>query len=317
MNHYVKADRMIGELVKSGKKKFILFPFGEQGTLVKSILNNRYGIEEELIVDNKLSKISCNKKIVSIEELENVNMDNKLVLLTSDSNKIYSEIRYELLQYVPFDKIVDIFSVSMYFDKKVFWEKPYSNHPRLCALETTAREIYYNKVEGAIAECGVYKGWFANYMSRFMPDRKFYLFDTFSGFDERDIDEKEKNYSAEFRKTPNFHDTSVEIALNNIAWRANTIVRKGYFPDTAAGLEDERFAFVSLDTDLYKPILAGLEFFYPRMNPGGVIFVDDLGHKDLLGVREAVVEFCKKEKIGYISAFDGIDATAIIVKPLE
>ena len=100
MNHYVKADRMIGELVKNGKNKFILFPFGEQGMLVKSILNNRYGIEEELIVDNKLSKISCNKKIVSIEELENVNMDDKLVLLTSDSNKIYSEIRHELLQYV-------------------------------------------------------------------------------------------------------------------------------------------------------------------------------------------------------------------------
>lgn len=183
-------------------------------------------------------------------------------------------------------------------------------------METAAREIYKNGVDGAIAECGVYKGGFANYMSRFMPDRKLYLFDTFSGFDKRDIDDVEKKLSCNFLSRTNMDDTSVTIALNNIGYRANAIVRQGYFPDTAVGLEDERFAFVSLDTDLYKPILAGLEFFYPRMNPGGYIFVDDMGHKDLLGVRKAVIEFCEKEKIGYVNIFDGTDTSAIIVKPL-
>ena len=112
-------------------------------------------------------------------------------------------------------------------------------------------------------------------------------------------------------------DTSVELVLSNMAYRSNAIIRKGYFPETAIGLEDERFAFVSLDTDLYKPIMAGLEFFYPRMTGGGVIFVDDLGHPELPGVRKAVIEFCKKEKIGYISISDGTDTTAVIAKPLS
>ncbi|MDR1267790.1 MAG: TylF/MycF family methyltransferase [Holosporales bacterium] len=47
------------------------------------------------------------------------------------------------------------------------------------------------------------------------------------------------------------------------------VFRKGYFPDTAASDADEKFAFVSLDTDLYQPIHAGLEFFYPRLHEGG------------------------------------------------
>ena len=101
-----------------------------------------------------------------------------------------------------------------------------------------------------------------------------------------------------------------------MAYRSNAVIRKGYFPETAIGLEEERFAFVSLDTDLYKPIKAGLDFFYPRLARGGVIFVDDLGHPELPGVRKAVIEFCKKEKIGYVSIPDGTDSTAVIVKPL-
>lgn len=118
MNHYLKADRVIADLIEKGNKKFILFPFGEQGNLIKSILNNRYGVEEELIVDSKLAKISKNPKIISLADLKNVDMSEALVLLTSDNENIYSELRYQLMQYVALEKIVDVFSVSMYFDKK-------------------------------------------------------------------------------------------------------------------------------------------------------------------------------------------------------
>lgn len=316
MNHYLKADRVLSNLIKQGKKKFILFPFGEQGILIKDILNKRYGILEEYIVDNRLAEISNDKKVISLKDIEKIDLKDKLVLLTSDNEEIYSEIRYQLMQYVDLKYIVDVFSYSMYFDREMYYAVTDFRHPRLAALEAAAREIYNNEVRGAIAECGVYRGWFANYMSRFMPDRKLYLFDTFSGFDRRDIDADEEKMSNKFREKTNLDDTTVEVALNNIAYRANAVVRKGYFPETAVGLENEKFAFVSLDTDLYKPILAGLEFFWPRLSPGGCIFVDDLRHPELLGVRKAIIEFCKKESIGYLSIPDGTDATAVIVKPL-
>lgn len=316
MNHYLKANRVIENLVKNGNKKFILYPFGEQGMMIKRILNERFGIEEQYILDNGLAGIAENKKIKPVNYLSEIDMDEMLVLLTSDNEGIYSEIRFQLMKYVRLEKIIDVFSYSMYFDPKVYYDTTDFRHPRISALEAVSREIYYNKIEGAIAECGVYRGKFANHMSRFMPDRKLYLFDTFSGFDSRDIDEKEEELSYKYRSKNNLDDTSAEVALSNIAYRANVIVRKGYFPDTAIGLEEERFAFVSLDTDLYKPILAGLEFFWPRLSPGGVIFVDDLRHPELLGVRKAVIEFCRRESIGYMSLPDGTDATAVISKPL-
>lgn len=309
--YFLKADRVIKRLLNEGKREFALFPFGERGMMVKDILNRRYGVHERYIVDNGLSSLGG----LSLDDLKKRDVDDLIILLTSDNEEIYSDIRFELMQRFPIEKIVDLFSDSMYFDPEVRYEN-YQSHPRLAALEANAREIYLNHVEGAIAECGVYRGNFANHMSRLMPDRKLYLFDTFSGFDGRDIDERECEWSKEFRKEyGTLADTTVESALEKIGYRYNAVVRQGYFPDTAKGLEDERFAFVSLDTDLYKPILAGLEFFYPRLNPGGVIFVDDLGHHQLLGVREAVVKFCKQENIGYISIPDGTDSTAVIVKP--
>lgn len=316
MNHFLKADRVIKDLVVKGYKKFILFPFGEQGNMIKGILNNRYGIVETYIVDNGLAGISSSDKIISLEQMKQLDLSDQLILLTSDNEAVYSELRYQLLQCVSIDKVIDVFSYSMYFDEKVYYEDPLNSHPRLQALERAACEIYKNGVEGAIAECGVYKGHFSNHMSRCMPDRRLYLFDTFSGFDKRDVDKIEEGDSGSFRKRENFDNTSVEEALGNIGYRANAIVRKGYFPDTAKGLEDEKFAFVSLDTDLYKPILEGLNFFYPRLNMGGYIFVHDLGYKDLLGVRKAVVEFCKKKNIGYVSIFDRCSCTAVIAKPL-
>lgn len=324
VHYYQKANRMISELIKQGKKKFILFPFGERGQLVKSILNERYGIEEEWIVDNGIAKVSQNNKIIELTDLEKIDMSDMLVLLTSDNEKIYSELRYQLMQYVEFDKIIDLFSISMFYDSQVYYEgeywrstkSDYLHEPRICMLETAAREIYKNNVGGAIAEFGVYQGEFANYMSRCMPDRKFYLFDTFSGFDKRDIDEKEDGFSGEFRQVLDLTDTTAERAVNNIAWRANTVIRKGWFPETTVGLENEQFAFVSLDVDLYYPTLAGLEFFYPRMSPGGYIFVHDFGAHILLGVREAVIEFCKKENVGYVTFRDGASTTAVVVKPL-
>jgi len=72
---------------------------------------------------------------------------------------------------------------------------------------------------------------------------------------------------------------------------------KGYFPDTAKGLEDERFAFVMLDLDLFAPTMAGLEFFYDRMTPGGYLFLHDFNNSDCIcGVFEAATSFFKEKE---------------------
>jgi len=67
----------------------------------------------------------------------------------------------------------------------------------------------------------------------------------------------------------------MEDVLSNIGDTANIVVRRGYFPETAIGLENEEFSFVMVDFDKYEPTLAALEFFYPRVHKGGFIFVHD------------------------------------------
>ena len=125
--------------------------------------------------------------------------------------------------------------------------------------------VYDRNLQGAVSEAGVYKGDFAEEINRCFPDRKRYLFDTFEGFNQRDIldEQGESMIEAEYLK-----DTSEDLALKRMPYADNCIIRKGYFPDTVKGLE-EKFVFVSLDMDLYRPTLEGLEYFYPRMCGGG------------------------------------------------
>ena len=184
---------------------------------------------------------------------------------------------------------------------------------RMASLELAAREIQLNSVSGNLAELGVYKGDFAKYLNELFPDRKLYLFDTFEGFDERDV-KKEVNTGFSTGKQ-DFSDTSVELVLSKMKNRDQCIVKKGFFPASAAGVEDT-FCFVSIDADLYDPILSGLEFFYPRLAKGGYIFVHDFNNEEYKGARQAVIEFCRNHNASYVPVAD-MGGTAIISKSLS
>ena len=89
-------------------------------------------------------------------------------------------------------------------------------------------------------------------------------------------------------------------------------IHEGYFPETIKGLENEIFALVNMDADLYNPTIAGLEFFYPRLSPGGVMLVHDYNPK-WEGVMKAVDEFSRKIPESVISLPD-MDGTVMIIK---
>ena len=58
---------------------------------------------------------------------------------------------------------------------------------RLAALRLIADQIRERNAAGQTAELGVYQGAFAAEIGRLFPDRRLYLFDTFEGFDEQDL----------------------------------------------------------------------------------------------------------------------------------
>lgn len=200
---------------------------------------------------------------------------------------------------------------------------------RLASLRLLAEQIRERDVPGSIAELGVYQGAFAAELNRLFPERKLFLFDTFEGFAEKDlITERKLGGRNAFAVAGDFSDTSVDIVLGRMCCHEYVYICRGRFPEslskgaipangkttvTADDLKAEHYAGVSLDTDLYEPTRAGLQYFYPRLNPGGFILLHDYHSTQYPGVHRAAVEFFKEHGI-YCTPIADIHGTAVIIK---
>ena len=104
-------------------------------------------------------------------------------------------------------------------------------------------------VPGDVAELGVYRGDFAVLLNLAFSERRLHLFDTFDGFDERDIAaERENSYSG--AKAGDFGDTAKDGVDKRLFFREKRRVPQGIFPRIRSKrCEDLRFAFVSIDAD--------------------------------------------------------------------
>lgn len=172
------------------------------------------------------------------------------------------------------------------------WSQDYCRYNTLHLL---AEEIRNNKVEGCLAELGVFQGDFAKLINAEFPERDFYLFDTFKGFDEAqkqyDVDQGYMTFVTKKNSHVNwFGDTNIKVVLDKMTAPDKCIIKKGLFPDTIPDGE-VKYALVSLDCDLYLPILEGLKYFYPRLESGGYIMLHDYNVKDYQGVRQAVKDY--------------------------
>jgi len=72
----------------------------------------------------------------------------------------------------------------------------------------------------------------------------------------------------------------------------------GWIPQVFQTLPERDWAFVHLDVTLYEPTLAALEYFYPRLNTGGVIICD--GSIFCPGAKKAWDEFCTKHALPFV-----------------
>lgn len=139
------------------------------------------------------------------------------------------------------------------------------NHCEACQLisAVTATE----KLGGEMAELGVAFGASARLICDFAPGRTLHLFDTFEGLPAPGEADGSRFVEGAFRSRLE----EVREYLDGKRIR----LHKGTFPETGEAVADHRFSLVHLDADLYESTLAGLEFFYPRMCPGGVLICHD------------------------------------------
>jgi len=139
------------------------------------------------------------------------------------------------------------------------------------------------KVPGDIAEVGVYKGGSAKIICAAKGGRNLHLFDTFEGLPKvEEIDMVWPFYEGKFAAS----FESVKAYLEN---EQNVHFYKGIFPATSDPIRDKKFSMVNFDVDCYESTKQCLEFFYDRMNPGGVILSHD--YITAPGVKKAFDDF--------------------------
>ena len=192
----------------------------------------------------------------------------------------------------------------------VSFEKSYYDKVRLYNIWFQIQRLNKENIKGAYAELGVYKGETAKIIHLSDPNRKLFLFDTFSGFDKNDLS-IENNSDTKYN-SKNFSDTNLDEVKTFINGNDNIEFIEGYFPESLKKHHDIKYAFIHLDADLYAPTLAALKYFYPRLENGGVIIIHDYNH-DWNGNRKAVEEFMSTLNTPLIELTDW-QGSALIIK---
>lgn len=291
-----KMNQICHQISRTRCKRLFLYPFGYKGTEIYEFLKARTNYEI-IGVDRELSK-RCDRVITFDEMLSEGDWENidgtDMVILTSNNPVCFSEIRLKVGTYIKKELVTDVFPKHpLCYHKDV----------RIGALTVVAENIYRQGIRGSVAEAGVYRGDFSKYINMLFPDRKLYLFDTFDGFDRNQLDLKKDEEEQTDYWIDALKNTSEELVMSKMNYPGTVEIRKGLFPETAEGVEDN-FAFVSLDMDIYMPTYEGLKFFWERLSPGGTIFVHDFGNWN--GIDKAVEEFCKEFHTGYVPLNDGL-----------
>ena len=156
-------------------------------------------------------------------------------------------------------------------------------------------------IPGDMAELGVARGASAKMIAARAPGRLLHLFDTFEGLPDTSAKDSSRFTRRQYRH-------SLEEVQDYLK-AVNVRFYKGLFPETALASADTRFAFVHLDGDLYESTLAGLEWFYPRLNKGGILVCHD--YDTSIGVNRAFEEFFVDKPEPY---FDLVGSQCMFVK---
>lgn len=154
-----------------------------------------------------------------------------------------------------------------------------NDYVRLATLELLCRRL--GSIPGAVAELGVYQGFFARCINQLLPDRTLYLFDSFEGF------APEACAPESFQAA--HANTSIGRVLSIMPHPEMVTVNPGFFPGSLHGLE-ETFCLVSLDVDFEETTLEGLRYFWPRLSDGGYLMLHDY-NSGLSGVASAVKRY--------------------------
>jgi hypothetical protein len=145
--------------------------------------------------------------------------------------------------------------------------------------------LQYSNIIEDVAEVGVWRGGSAIMLGELLPHKTVYIFDTFEGIPYKHPND---NYHVE----KDFDDVRLDEVVETLSEWPNVDIYKGIFPsETGHIIEDKKFSIVHIDTDMYESYKDCLNFFYDKMNVGGIVLLDDYGESSTQGATIATDEF--------------------------
>jgi hypothetical protein len=142
------------------------------------------------------------------------------------------------------------------------------------------------------AEAGCYRGLSAYLIAS--EGVKLHVFDSFQGLSEPSVyDTPDTDLLADIAKAGHFAATQEHVA-NGLAG-LDVELHPGWIPESFLNQPERIYRFVHVDVDLYEPTKACLEYFWPRIKPGGMLVSDDYNWP---GAKKAIDEFGVKFEKG-------------------
>jgi hypothetical protein len=189
---------------------------------------------------------------------------------------------------------------------------------RVYMLRRATEHIVRRSIEGAIVECGVWRGGSMMVVARTLlelgnTERDLYLFDTYEGMPPPTEDDVMYTGASatelmEWQQPGSriLAEASLDEVRTNVLSVGYPEERIHFVPglveDTIPEQAPAVIALLRLDTDWYESTRHELEHLYPRLAVGGPLIIDDYGH--WAGARKAVDEYFSTRPAPLFSRID-------------
>ena len=135
-----------------------------------------------------------------------------------------------------------------------------------------------SRLEGDFVECGVFRGGLARAVIEYTDfnslNKRFFLFDTYQGLDDRQLTEIEKQNKLDVQYA-HYKNQDVFDFVSNEFSRDKVSVIQGIIPDSLFDIEIDKVAFLSIDMNCMAPEIEAINHFWPRLVPGAIVILDD------------------------------------------
>jgi hypothetical protein len=154
--------------------------------------------------------------------------------------------------------------------------------------------------KGDFVECGVNQGGYSRLAMHYidfelMPERRFYLLDTFCGT-------PASSYSpGEDPSARHAYGECFEHTTKVFSDFPNALLVRGEVPYTLSEIKSSQICYLSLDMNAVKPEIAAAEYLWDRLVPGAPVILDDYNWIGYEKQREGFDRFAAQRAVEVLS----------------